>query len=371
MLKTFAIQGYRGFESYRLANLARVNLIVGKNNCGKTSILEAIELLVSGGNPSVFNRLARRRSELITRYSARPYGWAMDFSHVFFGHTFDLGASFHLSSNDGGRTVSVQVAELDEVAEAAYFWNSKIKEQVLPGLGLSEQDEDAPPVSALRIDASTLEEPIALPVLEGGTVVFDRLSASTRDRFSESPAHFLTVDSFDPTSMGEMWNTALSESREGQIVDDLKILEPTLDSIHFLTGGRPASGILLGFANGGPRMPISTFGDGMRRLLALRLSFVGTANGFLLVDEIDTGLHWTVMEEMWRFVVEVARKNRVQIFATTHSYDCIRGLASLIRSRPDLMDQVCIQKVDTSLKQAVCLRGQQINVAVEQDIEVR
>ena len=371
MLKTFTIRGYRGFESYRLADLARVNLIVGKNNCGKTTILEAIELLVSGGNPSVFNRLARRRSELITRYAARPYGWAMDFSHVFFGHAFDLGASFHLSSDGGGRTVSVKVAEFDEVAWAAYFWDSKIKEQVLPRLELAEQDEDTPPVSALRIDASTLEEPIVLPVLESGTVVFNRLPASTRDRLSVSPAHFLTVDSFDPASMGEMWNAALSENREGEIVNDLKILEPSLDSIHFLTGGRSASGILLGFTNGGRRMPISTYGDGMRRLLALRLSFVGAANGFLLVDEIDTGLHWTGMEEMWRFVVEVARKNRVQIFATTHSYDCIRGLASLVHSRSDLMDEVCIQKVDTSLEKAVCLRGEQIKVAVEQDIEVR
>ena len=77
------------------------------------------------------------------------------------------------------------------------------------------------------------------------------------------------------------------------------------------------------------------------------------------------------MEEMWQFVVEVAQRSNVQIFATTHSYDCIRGLGSLIQSRPDLTDQVCIQKVDTSLEQAVCLRGDQIKVAVEQDIEVR
>ena len=109
----------------------------------------------------------------------------------------------------------------------------------------------------------------------------------------------------------------------------------------------------------------------MRRLLALRLSFVGAANGYLLIDEIDTGLHWTVMEDMWQFVVEVARKLNVQIFATTHSYDCIRGLGLLLQSRQDLMDQVSVQKVDTSLPQAVCLRGDQIKIAVEQDIEVR
>ena len=109
----------------------------------------------------------------------------------------------------------------------------------------------------------------------------------------------------------------------------------------------------------------------MRRLLALRLSFVGTTNGVLLIDEIDTGLHWTIMEDMWQFVVEVARKSNVQVFATTHSHDCIRGLASLIQSRPEFADQVSIQKVVSSLPQAVCLRGDQIRVAVEQEIEVR
>ena len=57
--------------------------------------------------------------------------------------------------------------------------------------------------------------------------------------------------------------------------------------------------------------------------------------------------------EMWQFVVEVARRLNVQVFATTHSYDCIRGLGSLVQSRPELMDHVSIQKVGTSLKQKV------------------
>ena len=109
----------------------------------------------------------------------------------------------------------------------------------------------------------------------------------------------------------------------------------------------------------------------MSRLLAMRLSFVGVADGFLLIDEIDTGLHWTIMEEMWQFVVEVARKSNVQIIATTHSLDCIKGLGSLIQSRPDFEEEVSIQKIHSSLKQAVCLRGDQIKVAVEQNIEVR
>ena len=63
MLKSLALRGFRAFESYGLAELATVNLLVGKNNCGKTSLLEAVELLVSNGHLSVFSEVAQRHDE--------------------------------------------------------------------------------------------------------------------------------------------------------------------------------------------------------------------------------------------------------------------------------------------------------------------
>ena len=127
----------------------------------------------------------------------------------------------------------------------------------------------------------------------------------------------------------------------------------------------------MGRQDGDRRLPIGSYGEGMRRLLAVSLALVGTKNGCLLIDEIDTGFHWTVMEDMWRLVVEAAQRSSVQVFATTHSFDCIRALGALVRSRPDLAEQVAIQKVHPSLEQAVCIPGEEIGVAVEQDIEVR
>ena len=99
---------------------------------------------------------------------------------------------------------------------------------------------------------------------------------------------------------------------------------------------------------------------------------MGTEGGCLLIDEIDTGFHWTVMED-----VVAARRRRaaarsnVQIFATTHSYDCIKGLGDLVRSRPDLAERVAVHKVHRQLEQAVPIPGGEIAIAVEQDIEVR
>lgn len=77
------------------------------------------------------------------------------------------------------------------------------------------------------------------------------------------------------------------------------------------------------------------------------------------------------MEEMWQVVVEVASRSNVQVFATTHSLDCIRGLGSLLRNHPDREQLVSLQKMTRLLPEAVCLRGDQIRIAAEQDIEVR
>ena len=85
MLQTLEIRGYRGFEAYRLADLARVNLVVGKNNCGKTSVLEAVELLVSRGHPGVFYDSSLRRGEVGVSQGHQRRGRWTDISHVFFG----------------------------------------------------------------------------------------------------------------------------------------------------------------------------------------------------------------------------------------------------------------------------------------------
>ena len=367
MLHTLAIRGFRGFESYRLTDLTRVNLLVGKNNCGKTSVLEAINLLISGGDPIVFLRSnAQRRGAGLSEVSS-------DVSHMFLGHKCIPGSLFELSSDDTGRTLSVKILSLEEIGDEAEAWFPSGGQR--QSGSLDHTDKVVLPMFGMRIisrtSANAPERKIELPVTEDGRFQLDHPNRWMRDRPSEVPVHFYSLESLNPGSMGGIWDRVVTRGDEAEVVNDMRLLEPDLESIHFLTSPGPGSRILVGLRGGSRRLPIDTYGDGMRRLLAMRLSFIGAADGVLLIDEIDTGLHWTIMEDVWRFVVEVARRLNVQIFATTHSYDCIRGLGSLLQSRPDLDDEVTIQKVHGSLKQAACLRGDQIRVAVEQDIEVR
>ena len=176
--------------------------------------------------------------------------------------------------------------------------------------------------------------------------------------------------------MSAMWDNVVTEGQEQDVVGAMKILESKLNSIIFLSGDRPyryegRGGILAGFEGMQGRLPLGSLGEGMRRLLALSLSLARTKNGILLIDEIDTGLHYSIMGDMWLLVAQTAMRYDIQVLATTHSLDCIRGLDWLCRHHPELAKEVSLQKIEPELPMSVALDAAQIKISVEQDIEVR
>jgi len=372
MITSLQLENYRGFQEYTVPGLARANLLVGKNNCGKTALLEAVHLLASGGDAEVLFRFAMQRGEAILvpddreRYGREAYPVAR---HYFFGHDFVVGMYFRVSSGDGIGAVRISVISLSDLDES---------QAALVGEGTRLQ-----PAAALRCERSagpTTTISRDYPVTEEGALIPGVLARSRRpfqrDRNGGLNVQFITPDSLEPTSMSDMWNKVLTMGREADVIGAMRILAPGLRNVVFLSGRYPyggpgRAGVLADFEGTPHRNPLGSYGDGMRRLLALTLSLIQSENGILLVDEIDTGLHYSIMEEMWRLVVETARRANVQVFATTHSSDCVRGLASLCRDRPDLRGEVSLQKIDPSIKEAVALNWEKIIIAVDQGIEVR
>ena len=367
MLRNLKLEKYRSFDEYELNNLSRVNLLVGKNDCGKTSILEAIHFLVSRGDPLVLAECAGRRGEgtdVAPRSAAPSFADAgsgsrqvgPSIARFFFGHRFAPGATLRVSG-EGHGCASV-------------------------GVRLPDEADDADPSAfQLLIESSTLGTTFAMPVTENGYMVNYRRQRF-RGRWFDQPSpptvQFVTLDSLDGEALREAWDTALREGRETEAIDAVKLLRDDVESIVFLTSNASRAesgraGVLLGFGGNGrrERVPLGTHGDGIHRLLALSLGLVRAAGGFLLIDEIDTGLHWTVLDDMWRLVVETARESSMQVFATTHSFDCIRGLAALLESCPDVAGEVSIHKIERALPKAVRFSDDDIPAIVEQNIEVR
>ena len=98
---------------------------------------------------------------------------------------------------------------------------------------------------------------------------------------------------------------------------------------------------------------------------------VHSANGILLVDEIDTGLHHTVMKDMWKFLYDAAEQYDVQVFATTHSRDCYQSLAVVCRDWVAENSDATIQRIEREREDSVAYTEQEIIAAAERDSEVR
>jgi AAA15 family ATPase/GTPase len=119
-------------------------------------------------------------------------------------------------------------------------------------------------------------------------------------------------------------------------------------------------------------VPLGSMGDGMYRIFALTLSLVSSENGVLLVDEIDTGLHYKALTKMWRLVIETAKKLNVQVFATTHSWDCLASFqAVLTEEKEETIGSVFRLERTNDRIGYVAYTGEELAVAVDHDIEVR
>lgn len=368
MLDTLRLGGYRSFGRYRLPELTRVNLLVGRNNSGKTSLLEAVELLAARGDPQVLLRSAERRGEAAPARDpdGRTY-WRTNIAHLFHGHDVAPGTGIRLEAGPRHHAITLRIRPLtaeEGNGEAA--------------LSLFEEHGESAPALALEIAGHAREGKAVLPVGPDGSVQFRRLPVTPAPSGTPSrPTRFLTPRSLEPGGMRTMWDTVQVEGRESEVIRAVRLVLPDLESIHFLSSDPtrsrlPAAGVLVGLGGGsGRRVPLGSQGDGIRRLLALSLALINSAGGFLLIDEIEAGLHWTVMRRMWRFVIEAAKESSVQVFATTHSLDCVRGLASLLEEQPELGSEVSAHKLDRRLENAVALDAGSIRNAVEQEIELR
>jgi energy-coupling factor transporter ATP-binding protein EcfA2 len=354
MLKTMSVNNYRGFESFTLGGLNRVNLLVGKNNSGKSSLLESLTFLISGGDPTALQNTVLRRAELVKRQEYGP--GSFDFSQLFHGRRIKVGSSVDFVGDNGFPPVRFTVVPLAE-------------EDQYPGM---LDDFEAVPSLRIRINRGDQEIRVMQPIMLSDEGVMMKDIRHTFRRVGEPaetpPFVFVPPEGLAISALGRMWDSITNEKKEDQVEKSLTILQSDLVDIRFTSAG---IGILIGLKNESKRIPIGSMGDGIRRLLALSIALLQARDGYLFIDEIDTGLHYSVMENMWKLVTETAKRLNVQVFATTHSWDCLEGLGELCRSSQALAPEIVVHKIERSLKESVTFAGDQLPLVVSNRTEIR
>ena len=375
MFSSIRIERYRGFASLEMSGLGRVNLLVGSNNSGKTSLLEAIYLLNSMGDPlSLWQLLSRRGEWLPAAISPGSAGsdrlqgrmpLEVDVSRLFRGHDLQAGCSFSISTaNDTERRLECSVEEVSRREQPELF----------------ASDEESGLASRLVLRSSGKPRLDSAVVLTGaGGLSREVLGGSAlraiRQRQAEgSPAQFITTESFSASELGAMWNNIALTPTEALVLSALQFLDPNIERIAVLGTGSyqtPNRGGFIIKLKGLERpIPIGSMGDGMWRMLAMAMAITQCKGGVLLVDEIDTGLHYSVMAKMWGLIFNTAKALDVQVFATTHSHDCVYSLAQLC-SEVQPGESVTVQRIESGSGRAVPYDPLELAAAASRGIEIR
>ncbi|PIB91949.1 ATP/GTP-binding protein [Caulobacter sp. FWC2] len=322
-LKSFEIRGFKGFEHLRFGSFSQVNLLVGKNNTGKTSILEAIRILVSP-DPwiGIAEILAKRDEFQIRRRRKRATApavgdYPLAFEALFYGRPdVDVGPRFSLGAV-GERPLEVSLVWVRRIENLT---DGQIRYAAVSDEGEARLDPDV--VSGLCFDRGYR---LLMPL--------ERIERWGRRRFREENSNIIYLASsgmaFD--ELGRIWDAVALTADEDVVVEVLRIIEPRLEKLVLVQSPRSSERLLMAKLSSFPEpIPFRSLGEGIFHVLSIILALIKARSGVLLIDEIENGIHFSVQMYLWAVVISFAKAWNVQVFSTTHSWDCVTGFAAAL-----------------------------------------
>jgi hypothetical protein len=309
--------------------------------------------LMSQGEPSLLRRVLRDRGETYlfeTPTSPPTMLEGVDANHLFAGHRIEVGSKLALSNSSATRSLVLSVVS------APVNRGSSVGR---PSSGL-----------ALKLEGNPQPRFDTIPLSTGGGISPEWLEPRS---MPDSFPHIITTNTPIRQSLLAFWDKVVLTPAENLVLKALRFIDPDIERIAVQTGAKaydtgPARGGFVVKRKGLDfPVPIGTMGDGMWRMLAIATFLTQCRGSVLLVDEIDTGLHYSVMTEMWRLILNAAKEFDVQVFATTHSFDCVESLAYASAG----LDDVTVQRIEAGKRKAVPYDDELLRAAAEHRIEVR
>ncbi|UOG90736.1 MAG: ATP-binding protein [Candidatus Thiothrix sulfatifontis] len=263
MLDSLHIKNFRCFEDLTIPSLGRVNLIVGRNNSGKSTLLEAISIFAQDGSTKSIKNLLNKR-------------------HEFFNGSIYQDNKKNIIIKSDKKTLSL-FTEYDE----------NIGEIYTSEASLSDNDSDI--------------------------------------REHQQPFAMVKSQLAHENDLAQQWDTAYLDSEEHIIKDILTIFNADITNVIFVQSPEKKDErvAVLKIKGKAKAVPLKAMGEGVSRVLQLFLSALRAKGGYLLIDEFENGLHYSIQEEIWKKLFYLAKELDLQVFATTHSEDTVTAFATV------------------------------------------
>lgn len=358
MYEKFSIKNYRGFRNFEISDFKRVNLIAGMNNSGKTSLLEALFIHAGKNNPELM--LAVNVFRGMGNIKITLHDWSeMPWESLFYNK--NPNESIELRARVNGKESRLIITTK---APQSFKYGSSAKAARLE-MGTST-------ISSKRSESRVLH-------------FHESVGKRGEDNYLQFTADGLEVGKppnpdFPGFFIYSRRGQAVSEDAElfgkidvldqlDDIVNCLKIIEPRLTRLSTVyVNDMP---IIHGDIGLEKLLPLSYMGEGMTRLTSFLLRLFDAKNGVVFIDEIENGFHYSIMEQIWGAINNISKKYNVQVFATTHSYECVKSAHKAFLNEAEY--DFCYYRLDRFEEEitAASYTKDALNYALKTDIEVR
>ena len=354
MIAKLTIKNFRCFQDFTLDGIRPITLMAGTNNVGKSALLESLFLFTDMNSSDVFLKLNGFRGMRQVILSPKMV-WEPLFANM------DVNNSIEISiKNNNGETQSVVINKDNSFSLSLSILSPSDAQSVgLPAL-------NSYPLKLCYSDTAN-EEISHFTLTEKGVALTPQKPINVIVPYTHYLSSNITIT---PQKVAEWFSEIELKGKKPQCIEVLQKLEPRIKDISVIVIGG-ISGIFadLGLAS---RISVNMLGDGMNKLLHIILVMLANPRGVILIDEIENGFHYSFFPKLWEIIGELATMTGSQIFAATHSYECISGAAVFAKdtAKSELFRFVRLDRNNDEITPKV-FENDSFEYAIENDWEVR
>ena len=378
--KNIHIQGFRGIKTLEIEDLSRVNVFLGQNNSGKSSILEAIFLLTGFNTPALILNIDIFRNLMHNEEDDFRFAfYNLDYSSrlLIEGDLFDKNSYRKLEiipkNSKSVKKIPVQKVQASIGGGGTMSTEVSLQSDSLIETKLNTIDD----VNSLEF-RSEIKDFQTEKKFFSSSIILNRTAAGIEftvepdpKKYSGFKALIQGVNFRNLSELAKRIENLIVAKKKNELIRDLKQIESRISDIVTSTNAMIYVDI------GAKRMiPSNLMGDGFLKYMNVVANINETKDGIMLIDEIDNGLHFTAIKKLWKTILISSEINKTQLFITTHSKESLNFLKEVLEE-PDmdkykaLVKCFTISRLGDDTVKAYPYNFDSLEYAIENDIEIR
>lgn len=333
----FEVSNFKKFDHLVVEDIGQFNLITGDNNVGKTCLLEALLIDYNNdleNNISLLHRVLCNRNVHIHATNTTSKNPIIP-ENSFFDSLQNVKSrkkiEFLWEINENKKEFKFEAKKLEDLLESDFNkeknhnfnidrplnWIKFFKNKQFSELQFMYLDDFKKTKSKIYIPL--------IPKNAGFAIDINHLYHENIGLYDSE-----TVSISDVNELSHFAFTSISFEDKNKFIEYLRKLffNDIQDVMVKPFFGRNILSIKL--IRNNDYVPITFFGDGTNECIRYILEIMKFSNNRIMIDEIDTGIHYKKMKDFWKIILQVCKDENVQLFATTHSQECIESYAQAI-----------------------------------------